>query len=167
MQVRKKTCLGRGKYSGLGCGQDRVIFSNGLCQECASRASYEANKRGLASKPSSAAKSERKYAKSTVWRRKTTGEAEMFRKIWDERPHVSQISGKKLLDHGHRFWYSQFAHIVSKGARPEMRLDPDNIVLMTFEEHFTWDNHRHLLKDKEEWRWLFEKYETKRHFYTH
>ncbi len=30
----KKTCKGRGKYQGLGCGLPRYIFSNGLCQYC-------------------------------------------------------------------------------------------------------------------------------------
>jgi len=31
---KKKICRGRGKYSELGCGQERFIFSHGLCQQC-------------------------------------------------------------------------------------------------------------------------------------
>lgn len=34
MIYRKKICKGKGKYQGLGCGQPRYIFSNGLCKYC-------------------------------------------------------------------------------------------------------------------------------------
>jgi hypothetical protein len=155
--VRKKRCKGVGKFLGRGCGEESYLFSHGLCKECASRAYREAKSDNLSSGKGSESSKVKKGLKSS---RKTTGEAEMFRRIWEVRPHVSEVSGKKLLDYGHKFWYSQFAHVVSKGARPDLRLVESNIILMTFDEHFTWDNHRHLLKGKEEWKWVFDRYES-------
>jgi len=38
---KKKTCSGTGKFIGLGCGQDRYIFSHGLCQVCYQRANFK------------------------------------------------------------------------------------------------------------------------------
>jgi len=60
---------------------------------------------------------------------------ELFNKIWEERPHVSEVSGKPLLPKGHSQWHWQFAHVLSKGAFPSYKFNPDNIMLMLPEEH--------------------------------
>lgn len=63
---------------------------------------------------------------------KTTGELGLFMQIWDERPHYCEIT-KKFL--GDDFSVSFFSHILTKGAYPEARLDPENILLVSNEMH--------------------------------
>lgn len=61
--------------------------------------------------------------------RKVTGERAMFLEIWNERPHVSELSGKPLLPYGHALWHWQFAHVLNKLRFPSMRLNKENILL--------------------------------------
>lgn len=61
----------------------------------------------------------------------------MFEDIWDERPHVSFVSGKPL---GDQMAPWMFAHVLPKGRYPHARLDKENIVLLTFKEHFLLDH---------------------------
>lgn len=63
---------------------------------------------------------------------KTTGELAFFMQIWDERPHYCEIS-KEFL--GDDFSVSFFSHVLTKGAYPEARLDPENILLVSNEIH--------------------------------
>lgn len=154
MERKKKVCRGTGKHSGLGCGKTVYLFSHGLCPECTNRAKISTKttlltvdrdkvKKSLKSKPM-----------------KVTGEKKVFEEIWGERPHVSQVSGKPLLPEYHKLWHWQFAHCRSKGADSSNRLNKDNILLMTWDEHHAWDNARHTLKNKPEWEWVFDKYEN-------
>ena len=62
-------------------------------------------------------------------------QSEMFEAIWEERPHVSEVSGSPLHSKGHSKWHWQFAHVLSKGAFPSFKYESDNIMLMTPEEH--------------------------------
>jgi len=62
---------------------------------------------------------------------KPTGEAVLFNTIWNTRPHKSQLSGKPI----HEARPGNFAHIVAKGKRPDLRLFENNIILLTIEEH--------------------------------
>lgn len=59
----------------------------------------------------------------------------LFREIWEERDHVSEISGKPLLYPGHALWHWQFAHVLSKQAYPRYSYRKENIMLMLPEEH--------------------------------
>ena len=59
----------------------------------------------------------------------------MFVEIWEEREHVSQVSGKPLLYPNHSQWHWQFAHILGKQAYPKYRHRKENIMLMLPEEH--------------------------------
>lgn len=70
--------------------------------------------------------------------RKETGELELFIQIWNERPHKSFLSGKKL----NTFSPSLFAHVLPKAKNrfPKWKLNPDNIILLTIEEHHLYDN---------------------------
>lgn len=90
--------------------------------------------------------------------KKSTGELEMFKEIWKERPHVSQISGKALVNEDHAFWIWQFAHVLGKGAYPDKedkwRLNKKNIWLVTAEEHFDLTNNS--CRHKEEYKEYFE-----------
>jgi hypothetical protein len=64
-------------------------------------------------------------------------EIDIFNEIWEERPHVSELSGKPLpYDKSNmKMWVCQFLHVIGKGRSPSLRLDKDNILLGTPMEH--------------------------------
>jgi hypothetical protein len=68
-------------------------------------------------------------------KKKKGGEKDLFLEIWNERPHVSEVSGKPIKE----FDIRCFSHTLTKGAYPSMRLSKKNIVLMTPEEHHEWE----------------------------
>jgi hypothetical protein len=76
--------------------------------------------------------------KPTKYKRKKTGEWEMFLEIWKERPHycVNKKCGKYLGEEPQAIFFS---HRKSKGAYPELRLCKDNIDLLCPECHRLWD----------------------------
>lgn len=82
-----------------------------------------------------------KKKKSYKYKKKPTGELELFKHIWEQRGPYSQISGTYLGE----FNVCYFAHIIPKAKNkfPEFKLNQDNIYLMTFDEHFMWDNRYH------------------------
>lgn len=59
-----------------------------------------------------------------------------FQAVWATREHVSEISGTPLG----KFDVWNFAHILSKKAYPKFEEKPENICLMTREEHDRYDN---------------------------
>lgn len=67
---------------------------------------------------------------------KKTGEAEMFKQIWEEREHIC-INCKVYL--GEEPIVHFFSHIKGKGANPELRLDKDNIDLLCRDCHYARD----------------------------
>lgn len=67
-----------------------------------------------------------------VKRKEATGEAALFRQIWADREHRCVRCGRVLPDPPKA---SYFSHIHSKGARPDLRLDPNNIELLCTECH--------------------------------
>lgn len=76
---------------------------------------------------------------------------EFFKSIWNERPHISEVSGEHLGE----FDPCYFSHVLAKGAYPRFRHYKKNIVLCTFEEHQVWEFSDR--KDKEiEWIVLLE-----------
>jgi len=91
----------------------------------------------------------------------SNSQLEMFKEIWNERPHVSQISGKLLVGQDHPNWVGQFEHVLPKGAFPKWKFNKNNIWLMTFEEHFDLTNNTHkCMKDS-----IFDEYfRTKQRF---
>lgn len=85
-----------------------------------------------------------------------TGERSIFKVISDIRPHVSFISGQYL---GVDMPVSSFAHCLSKAKNkfPLFKLNPKNIILLTFEEHREWDfGLRSTLKTLPEWDKMFK-----------
>lgn len=62
-----------------------------------------------------------------------TGEKGLFLKIWSQRPHYCVKCGKWLGDEPKAVFFS---HIKSKGAHPELRLDPNNIELLCSDCHY-------------------------------
>lgn len=75
-----------------------------------------------------------KKGKPLKTKRKATGELEVFKMIWEERPHICQVSGRQLTkDTVH------FSHILPKGAFPRYRLLKENIWLVHHEIHDEWE----------------------------
>lgn len=56
----------------------------------------------------------------------------VFMDIWQDRPHKSEVSGKWL---GREALAVFFHHILPKSTYPQGMLDPENIILLSFEEH--------------------------------
>lgn len=70
------------------------------------------------------------------YKRKPTGEKKMFDDIWSKRPHRSFLSGKNIAwVEGTDFYVNVFAHVLAKGKHPKVRLEEENIVLLTPQEH--------------------------------
>ncbi len=67
---------------------------------------------------------------------KPTGELILFKAIWDTRPHICFITGEPIYE----FNVSCFAHILSKGSFPKFRLFDKNIMLVTKDAHYEYDN---------------------------
>lgn len=74
--------------------------------------------------------------------KKATGEAEVFKLIWETREHIC-TNCKDYLGEEARAHY--FAHIIPKSREPRLRLEPTNIRLLCMECHRLFD---HGTKDK-------------------
>lgn len=61
---------------------------------------------------------------------------EVFVKVWEETPHYCFHCGKWL---GLEMKPIFFSHILSRGAHPGLRCDPENIVLACMECHQIYD----------------------------
>lgn len=96
-----------------------IVVKKGLCQWC--------NHKSKGKKVSS----------STIKAKpkKATGELALFKEIWEERPHRSEISGDPL----EYFDIRCFSHTLTKQAYPRFRLLKANIRLVTPDEHHEWE----------------------------
>ena len=78
-----------------------------------------------------------------IKRYKSTGERAVFDEIWQERKHVSFLSDQPLDQwYGTEFYVNMFAHVLPKrkNAYHHFRLEKDNIILLTPEEHWLYDH---------------------------
>jgi len=60
---------------------------------------------------------------------------EMFAYIWETREHVSELTGEPLFPPNHFKHHWQYLHVLPKGTYPKYKLNPNNILLATPEEH--------------------------------
>jgi hypothetical protein len=60
-------------------------------------------------------------------------ELSLFNYIWDNRNHISEISGKPL--YGGNLYLALFLHVLPKGKYPLYRYNPNNIILAKPIEH--------------------------------
>lgn len=131
-----------------GCLQERLIVhkSKCLCAYCNQKKGKTTPKQFKARKP----------LKKKL--KKATGEAELFKEIWNDlevEERVSFVTGFSLPDqHEMRTYY--FSHVLSKGSRPELRLVKENIVLMTLREHQQWEFEKHKIKNDPQWKKVFD-----------
>jgi len=70
-------------------------------------------------------------------------QSEIFMEIWEERPHVSFLSGRPInIMPGTDLWYVCFAHVLSKALNkfPRYKLYKPNVQLLLPEEHTLLDH---------------------------
>ncbi len=81
-----------------------------------------------------------KVLKLYVFKKKPTGEKEVFEMLWNERPHKSQITGEPI----HEAVPTNFLHVLAKGKNryPKFKLLKENIIIGTDEDHHFWDHDR-------------------------
>lgn len=90
------------------------------------------------------------------------GEKSFLDKIWQDRPHISDVSGAKLdIWVGTVFFYNCFSHLLSKGRYPKMRLVAENISLQSPQEHMDFHSktREDLLKLNKNWKIIFDRIE--------
>jgi hypothetical protein len=95
-----------------------------------------------------------KEKKAYTFKKKPTGERELFESIWEQRGPYSEVNGEYLGE----FNVSYFAHILPKAMNkyPGFKLNPNNICIMSFFQHFNFDNARHKCTGPE-WQKIFDK----------
>ncbi len=106
---------------------------------------------GLVQKASSFTQKPRQRLKPRAPRKPgQQSQVDFFKEIWQERKHVSEISGLPLIpmpddweDEAHvRAWLGQFSHILPKGAYLKYKERKDNILLKTLPEHEFWEKNK-------------------------
>lgn len=70
------------------------------------------------------------------YKRKATGEKNLFIEIWNERNHICSNCKIHLGNEPKTFYFS---HIKPKGKYPELRLDKNNIQLLCYDCHYAYD----------------------------
>jgi len=104
-----------------GCKKPRPNFSHGFCKSCA-RKTYGPIRRTSLKK-----QGVYNLKKTPLLRKyKPTGELDIFKQIWELRPHTCTICLTPIV----RFDHNNFAHILSKGAYKKLRLVIENISLL-------------------------------------
>ena len=131
--------IARKKKHCIACGNERFIYAKKMCSFC-----Y--------------ATEQSKRAKEKLRKDKSVGisKSDLFNEIWSEREHRSEIDGSQLLPKGHKLWHCQFSHILPHGLYARFEYDKRNIILKTVEQHQLWQFHVDRIKDKEEWKWVFD-----------
>lgn len=95
-------------------------------------------------------------------RRKPTGELALFKKLYEERGPYSQVAPYEYVP----FDVRCFSHLLSKQSYPSLRLEPENIVIKTPQQHDMWHNQYDKLKHLPEWKWvLYTEQKLKRKYY--
>lgn len=107
-------------------------------------------------------RNEGKPKKKIVRNYKKSGDLEFFQEAWNERPHISEISGEPLVE----FDVRMFSHILPKGSYPLFRFNKANLILKTPEEHNQWQFAAHKLVGNVKWENIFKlKEELTREYY--
>lgn len=89
--------------------------------------------------------------------RKPTGEINTLDRLIKERGAFSEISGERLVGKDHPRYHWQVFHILGKGEYPDYRLDPENILLTTWQEQDAWTQRKWTLKNNPMWAHVFAK----------
>jgi len=145
------------------------VFSNGYCQRHQNDRTDEKWLR---------AKQKKEYDKNKWMKgqkqlkdsgKKPTGEKEMFDEIWNERPRVSHVSGESLQRwEDTKLFVNLFSHILPKGNYSRYRLNKENIILLTPQQHLNWHSYTRdkLLTMDAGWRKVFDLYDKLKEEYN-
>lgn len=95
---------------------------------------------------------DKKYGKVRV----PTGEANTLDRLIRERGPFSEIGGEPLVPKGHPRYHYQIFHVLGKGEYPELRLTDENLLLATPAEQEAWTVRKWTLRNKSEWKKVFE-----------
>lgn len=99
------------------CNQKRlIVVKKGLCKKC-----------------NDSKKTKAKPIKTV--KIKKTGELDLFKEIWHERPHICQVTNRLISN----FDIRCFSHIVPKSLRNDLRLSKENIWIVLPEIHNLWE----------------------------
>lgn len=123
MKLERAICDGRdGKHNH--CDQERYIVckARGQCQWCSDAWKREQKKL------------KRKTGKLKI--KKASGQLVVFLKIWNERPHVCQVTGDPIP----YFDIWGFMHLLGKKAYPRFILYEKNILLVKRSIHIKYDD---------------------------
>lgn len=131
-----------------GCGKGKYLYAKKMCQYCYAKSKPEKKKDSI-----SVDGEERSMMA-------------LFNEIWKERLHKSEIDGTDLLPKGHKLWHFQFSHLLPHGLYKKSKFDKENIVLKTVEQHQLWQFHTNRIRSKDEWRWVFDKYDELKQIYN-
>lgn len=80
-------------------------------------------------------------------------DSDLYQEIWSTRPHKSEVSDKPLGEKQRSIFFS---HILCKKNYPRFRHNPENIILMTPQEHHDWEfadrnkDHFKVVREREE-----------------
>jgi len=80
--------------------------------------------------------SSQRKPKKIQYRRKRDGQTEIFKEIWEERPHICQVTGVYLGDVAEAIFFS---HVIPKSICNKLRLDKRNIWLVHPDVHHKWE----------------------------
>ncbi len=100
-----------------------IVVKKGLCAKC----NYELKQNKK--------KAEGKETKKKTYIKKPTGELAMFQAIWETRPHKCTVCKSAIKEAAP----SNFAHILSKGSYPSLRLLDRNIEILCADCHYKFD----------------------------
>lgn len=94
-----------------------------------------------------------------------SGQLDLFKTMWSEMPHVSELSGDKLM----MFDVNCFHHILTKGAYPKFLLFKPNIILLTRNEHRMIHDHsfEDLIKKDSRWSIIEKRYQLLKQMYNY
>lgn len=132
--LRKGICKGCGKTTII---QNKVKF---FCKDCV----YKANHGGKTQAQIQQERKAEKALKPTIptrckkytYKKRNTGERQVFLEVWDERPHLCENCGNELGNIPKNY---MFSHIKAKSICSSLRLDKSNIRLLCWDCHYALD----------------------------
>lgn len=99
-------------------------------------------------------------------RYKVTGRMALYKEIWKERPHKSEISGEPLIENQHHpLWRNQFMHILPHSQYKHYEFRKENIILGTHEEHTLQTNNVGKCMEDPKWDNFFARFAALREDY--
>ena len=138
-----------------GCNNN--VFGGGFCK-------FHQYKRQEKNKPIVSTSINSFKEKKIKAKSKASGQLTLFKEVWNERAHVSELSGDKIS----MFDVFCFHHILTKAAYPKFLLFKPNIIILTRAEHRMVHDHsfEDLIKKDIRWAEVERKYNILKSMYN-